>query len=259
MRNPEGTPIWYELLTNDSKASIAFYESVIGWKVPPSPPGAPHGYQMIDTGDAHVGGMMQLTDDMKKNGAKPTWLFYVGVNDVDATAKKVEAAGGTLLMQPFDIPGAGRAAMVADPQGIPFYIMRGSTDGTSTVFERTGMGKCNWNELATPDQASANKFYETLFGWTYPDKMPMGEAGDYVFIAVGENRIGATTKQGAKQPKGWMFYFRVPDIDAAVEKVKAGGGQVHAGPMDVPGGDRVIVASDPQGAPFGLAAPGKAS
>jgi hypothetical protein len=49
-------------------------------------------------------------DDMKKNGARPTWLFYVGVDDVDATAKKVEAAGGTLLMQPFDIPGAGRAA-----------------------------------------------------------------------------------------------------------------------------------------------------
>jgi len=62
-------------------------------------------------------------------------------------------------------------------------------------------------------------------------------------------------KQGDKQPKGWMFYFRVPDIDAAVERVKAGGGQVHAGPMDVPGGDRVIVASDPQGVPFGIAAP----
>lgn len=128
----------------------------------------------------------------------------------------------------------------------------------SRVHLKRRSGWCNWNELATPDQASANKFYETLFGWTYPDKMAMGEAGDYVFIAVGENRIGATMKQGDKQPKGWRFYFRVPDIDAAVEKVKAGGGQVHAGPMDVPGGDRVIVASDPQGVPFGIAAPGKA-
>lgn len=259
MRNREGTPIWYELLTNDSKASIAFYESVIGWKVPPSPPGAPHGYQMIDTDSAHVGGMMQLTDEMTKNGARPTWLFYVGVDDVDATAKKVEPAGGTLLMQPFDIPNAGRAAMIADPQGIPFYVMRGGMPGTSTSFERTGMGKCNWNELTTPDQASANAFYASLFGWTYPDKMPMGDAGDYVFVDVGESRIGATMKQADKQPKGWTFYFRVPDIDAAAEKVKAGGGRVHAGPMDVPGGDRVIVASDPEGVPFGLAAPGKAS
>jgi len=260
MRNPEGTPIWYELLSNDGKAASAFYENVMGWKVLPSPPGVPHGYQMIDSGNAgaFVGGTMQLTDEMRKNGAKPTWLLYVGVDDVDATAKKVEPAGGKLLMQPFDIPGAGRAAMVADPQGIPFYIMRGSTDGPSTVFERTGMGKCNWNELATPDPESAHKFYTALFGWKYPEKMPMGEAGDYVFVDVGETRIGATMKQFEQQPKGWLFYFRVPNIDAAVEKVKAAGGTVHADPMVVPGGDKVIVASDPEGTRFGVSAPGNA-
>jgi hypothetical protein len=256
MRNAEGTPIWYELLTNDATKSVAFYESVMGWKVPPAAEGMPHGYRMIDTESAHIGGLMQLSDDMRKNGAKPTWLFYIGVDDVDATAKKVEAAGGTLPMKPFDIPNAGRAAMIADPQGIPFYVMRGSTDGESTVFERTGMGKCNWNELATPDQAAAHAFYASVVGWTYPDKLAMGEAGDYVFIAAKDTTIGATTKSD-KQPKGWMFYFRVPDIDAAVEKVKAGGGTVHAGPMEVPGGDRVIVASDPEGAPFGVSAPGK--
>lgn len=259
MRNPEGTPVWYELLTNDATKSIAFYESVMGWNVPPAAEGMPHGYQMIATGAGHVGGLMPLTDEMRKNGAKPTWLFYIGVDDVDATAKKAEAAGGTLLMQPFDIPQAGRAAMIADPQGIPFYVMRGSSDVASTAWERTGMGKCNWNELATPDQVAANAFYEAIVGWNYPDKMTMGEAGDYVFVAAKDNTIGATMKQSEKQPKGWTFFFRVPDIDVAVEKVKAGGGQVHAGPMEVPGGDRVIVASDPDGVPFGVSAPGKAS
>ena len=256
MRNPEGTPIWYELLTNDSQKSIAFYESVIGWKVPPATDGTPHGYQMIDTGSGHVGGLMRLTDEMRKNGAKPTWLFYIGVDDVDATAKKAEAAGGTLLMKPFDIPSAGRAAMVADPQGIPFYVMRGSTDAPSTAWERAGMGKCSWNELTTPDQAAANAFYAALVGWTYPDKMAMGPAGDYVFAAAKDTTIGGTMQQGEGQPKGWTFYFRVPDIDGAVERVKAGGGKVHAGPMDVPGGDKVFVASDPDGVVFGVAAPG---
>lgn len=258
MRNPHGMPIWYELLANDVKAAMAFYERVVGWTAQPSPPGTPHGYQMIDTGHGFVGGTMQLTDDMRKGGAKPTWLFYVGVEDVDATAKAVEQAGGKLLMKPFEIPNAGRAAMIADPQGIPFYVMRGSTDAPSTAWERTGMGKCNWNELATSDQAAANQFYATLFGWKYPEKMAMpGDAGDYVFVDVGDKRIGATMKQSADQPKGWTFYFRVPDIDEAAQKVKAGGGKVHAGPMDVPGGDRIIVASDPEGVPFGLVAPGK--
>jgi uncharacterized protein len=257
MRNPHGTPIWYELLSNDINAAIAFYERVTGWKVPTSPPGTPHGYRMIDTSNGHVGGTMQLTDEMRKNGANPTWLFYVAVDDVDATAKKVEPAGGKILMQPFDIPSAGRAAMIADPQGIPFYVMRGAMDAPSTAWERTGMGKCNWNELATPDPAAAHSFYETLFGWTYPEKMAMGEAGEYVFVEAAGQRIGATMKQSEGQPRGWQFYFRVPNIDGALEKVKAAGGKVHAGPMDVPGGDRVIVASDREGVPFGLAAPGK--
>ncbi len=77
-----------------------------------------------------------------------------------------------------------------------------------------------------------------------------------MFVNVGDARIGAMMQQGEGQPKGWLFHFRVPNIDEAVARVKAGGGKVHAGPMDVPGGDKVIVASDPEGVPFGLAAPG---
>ena len=69
--------------------------------------------------------------------------------------------------------------------------------------------------------------------------------------------IGATMKQTPGAPQGWQFYFRAPDIDSAVAKVKKAGGKVHAGPMDVPGGDKVIVASDAHGVPFGVAAPAR--
>ncbi len=255
MANPEGTPIWYELLTNDAAASVKFYEEVVGWKVTAPLPGGME-YRQIDTGHGFVGGMMELSEPMRRNGAKPTWLLYIGVDDVDASTKIAEKEGAKVLLEPFDIPNVGRLAMLADPQGIPFYVMRGASDESSTAFERTGMGKCNWNELATPDQVAGNAFYAKVFGWNYPDKMEMpGGAGDYVFIAVGESRIGATMKRTSEQPPGWMFYFRVPNIDAAVERVKKAGGKVHAGPMDVPGNDRVIVASDVHGVPFGLAAP----
>jgi len=258
MPNPEGTPIWYELLTPDHDATKAFYDEVIGWNIGGKPDGAMD-YRMIATSDGSmVGGVMQLTDEMTKNGAKPTWLFYIGVDDVDASFDKVKVAGGGVLMAPFDIPGAGRAAFVTDPQGIPFYIMRGSSDQSSTAWDRMGMGKCNWNELATPDQAGAHIFYSEVFGWTYPDKMPMGEMGDYVFVAVGDQTIGATMlHQPNSPPPAWRFYFRAPDIEAAAEKVKQGGGTVHAGPMEVPGGDRVIVASDPHGTVFGVVGPGQ--
>ena len=211
------------------------------------------------SGGGMVGGVLRLTDEMQSHGAKPTWLFYIGVNDVDASVEKIKAAGGSVLMPAWDIPGIGRIAMVADPQGIPFYIMRGASNEDSTAFDRMGMGKCNWNELSTPDQAGANAFYATVFGWTYPDKMPMGEMGDYVFVQAGDQTIGATMNAGAGDaPVGWRFYFRAPDIEEAAAKVTKNGGTVHAGPMEVPGGDRIIVASDPHGVMFGVVGPGNA-
>ena len=260
MLNPHGTPIWYELLTADPDASKAFYDDVIDWTIEARPSGEMD-YRMIDTGAdgdrGQVGGVMRLTEEMRSGGARPTWLFYIGVDDVDATVERITTAGGKALMPAWDIPGIGRMAMVADPQGIPFYVMRGASDESSAAFDRMGMGKCNWNELATSDQAAANAFYAEVFGWTYPDKMPMGEMGDYIFVQAGDQTIGATmTARKDGPPPGWTFYFRAPEIEEAAEKVKKGGGTVHAGPMEVPGGDRIIVASDPHGVMFGVVGPG---
>lgn len=257
MPNPEGSPIWYELLTDDPAASKAFYDIVIGWTIE-AEASNDMDYRMIDSGSGGgaVGGVMRLTEEMKAGGARPTWLFYIGVDDVDASAGKITAAGGKVLMPPFDIPGVGRIAMVTDPQGIPFYIMRGASDASSTAFDRMGMGKCNWNELISSDQAAGNAFYASVFGWTYPDKMPMGPMGDYVFINVGETVIGATMNGQEGSPLGWRFYFRAPDIEEAASKVTANGGAVLQGPHEVPGGDRIIVATDPHGVMFGVVGPG---
>ena len=258
MTNPEGSPIWYELMTTDPDASKAFYDEVIGWTVQDKPVGDMD-YRMIDSGNKgeFVGGVFRLTEQMVAGGAKPTWLFYIGVNDVDASVEKIKAAGGGVMMPAWDVPDVGRMAMVTDPQGIPFYVMRGASDGNSTAFDRMGMGKCNWNELSTPDQAGANAFYATVFGWTYPDKMPMGADGDYIFVQAGDQTIGATMNRPADSPPAaWRFYFRAPDIEAAAAKVTKNGGTVHAGPMEVPGGDRIIVASDPLGVMFGVVGPG---
>jgi len=185
-------------LTNDAARSKAFYDDVIGWNIAADSGAAGMDYRMIATRDgSFVGGMMPLTDKMRSGGAKPTWLFYIGVDDVDAAAELIVAKGGSIHLAPFEIPQAGRAAMVADPQGNPFYIMRGSSPDASTAWDRTGMGKCNWNELATSDQAAGNAFYADVFGWNYPDKMAMpGDMGDYTFIDAAGQTIGATMKAG---------------------------------------------------------------
>lgn len=259
MANPHGTPIWYELMTSDPDAAKTFYDAVVGWTIEAEPAMPGMDYRMITTsGGDNAGGVMRLTDEMIAGGAKPGWFFYIGVDDVDATVEKAKAAGAGVIMPAWTIEGVGRMALLHDPQGIPFYVMRGASPADSTAYDRMALGKCNWNELTTDDQQGALDFYGEVFGWTYPDTMPMGAMGDYVFIDVAGTQIGAIMQRPADAPPAnWRFYFRSPDIEAAADKVKAGGGTVLHGPQDVPGGDRIIVVSDPEGVNVGIVGPGQ--
>ena len=250
-RNPHGSHIWYELLTTDAEGAKAFYEAVVpGWRFgPPSP--EHKGYREINAPDGHAGGAMQLDADMLAGGAKPVWLGYVGVDDVDGAVTEIEARGGQVHLPAFDIPGVGRLAMVADPQGNPFYVMRGAIEEASTAFS-TQEGHVNWNELSTADPAAARAFYGELFGWVSDDFMDMGEYGEYRFLDHDGTRIGAVCGVMPGGSGGWRYYVLVPSISASIEAVKAGGGKVVVGPHEVPGGDHIIIGHDPQGAEFAL-------
>lgn len=254
MRNFHGTPVWYELMTRDPAAAKRFYDAVVGWEIEvrPSDPSGEVEYRMIGAPGGPAGGVLTLTDTMVAGGARPGWFGYVGVNDVDETVERVEAAGGSTLMPPRDTPGVGRMAMVADPQGMPFYIMRGQSDEPTTVFSMDTVGLCSWNELSTTDPADALRFYIDVFGWEKGNSMPMGELGDYQFLDHQGEMIGAVMKTppgaGASQ---WTYYFRVSDIDAAHEAATTGGGTVLQGPLEIPGGDYMLLVSDPEGAVFG--------
>ena len=116
-------------------------------------------------------------------------------------------------------------------------------------------GEASWHELMTTDMPAAMKFYQEVFGWQPSDSMDMGEMGTYQMFNRPHGMIGGMmTKppQMANVPPNWQIYFRVPDIKSAVERIKANGGQILNGPMEVPGGDWVVNAADAQGAAFGL-------
>ncbi|MET0310320.1 MAG: VOC family protein [Sphingomonas sp.] len=256
MTNPHGSFIWYELVTKDPKAAKAFYDEVVGWNIDAEPAPGGMDYRMIVAHDGNVGGVMGLSAEMLAGGAKPVWLGYFGVDDVDASVASIVADGGQVHLPAFDIPGVGRLAMVTDPQGVPFYVMRGASAESSDAYQRNGMGHVSWNELITTDDAAALAFYEKQFNIRKTGAMPMGEMGDYSFIGHGgEEMIGAVMKAGPGFPTGWGFYFRVPDINAAKAKIEAAGGTVRQGPMEVPGGEWVLNATDPEGVTFGLVAP----
>lgn len=257
MSNPHGSFIWYELMSKDPEASKEFYDSVVGWNIGPKLASGMD-YRMIAAADGQVGGVLGLNDEMISHGARPMWHGYLGVDHVDDTVRKVVAAGGKVLKPAWDIPDVGRIAMVTDPQGVPFYVMRGASEHTSTAFGRMAMGHTSWNELLTPDQDAALAFYGDLFGMSRSGTIPMGPMGDYTFLqhaGVGMGAMMTTPPGGA--PSGWGFYFRVPEIEAAKDRVIKGGGTVTQGPMEVPGGEMVLSAIDPQGVSFGLVASGK--
>jgi len=261
MTNPPGSFIWYELMTTDADASAAFYGAVVGWTIPAAEPDAKPVYRMIGRDDGgSAGGLLQLDDEMQAKGARPCWVPYLNVPDVDAAVAAILADGGGTLMPKVTIP-QGSFAMVTDPQGVPFYVMAplppaGKPEAKSDVFSVDQPQRVRWNELASPDLGAAKAFYAKHFGFEFNNSMPMGPMGDYCFIEHHGIVLGAIMQQAqAGQPALWLPYIGVTSVTGAKAAIEAGGGTVMNGPMEVPGGEWIVVARDPQGAAFGVVGP----
>jgi len=256
--NPTGDFIWYELMTPDPEGSKAFYDGVVGWNISGEGPPEYNGYRMIGRSDGKfAGGVLPLTPEMQQHGARPTWLGYIHVADVDASVRSIEQAGGKTYMAATDIPNVGRIAMVADPQGAPFYIMKpippaDDPHGRSDVFSPDAQQRVGWNELSTSDPAGARAFYGEQFGWGSDEFIDMGEYGEYRFFDHHGQRIGAIARTAPEQQPSWRYYIRVPSISAAKETAESTGGTILMGPHQVPTGEWIVIGKDPQGAEFAL-------
>ena len=194
---------------------------------------------------------MNIPEDARQAGARPVWLGYIGVDDVDAVAGRIVEAGGKLHKDIMDVPGVGRIAMVADPQGAPFYLIAPEGEDQPPV-EDMSPGHVAWRELHTTDWSAAFDFYSGEFGWSKAEAMDMGPMGIYQIFTAGGNWAGALFNASTFGRPGWLFYFVVGDIDEAVERVRSAGGEILEGPMEVPGSAWIIQGRDPQGAMFAL-------
>jgi predicted enzyme related to lactoylglutathione lyase len=254
MNSNHGSFVWYELMTSDTLAATSFYRSVIGWDAQNSEV-ADRSYTILSMGPVMVGGLMPIPPEARAMGAGPTWLGYVGVDDVDNCAAGVTAAGGTVRRAPADIPGVGRFAVVADPHGATFMLFRGSSEHVPAPAAPEAPGHIGWRELHAGDGAGAFAFYSDLFGWTKADAIDMGPMGVYQLFAAGGAPVGGImTKMPDTPAPFWLYYFNVEAIDAAVTRVKNGGGKVVLDPHEVPGGSWIVQCVDPQGAMFAMVA-----
>jgi predicted enzyme related to lactoylglutathione lyase len=246
-----GRPVWYELMTTDMKAAEAFYRTVIGWQTEPFE-GAGRPYTAFNRGGGvSVGGVMTKPAEVK---APPFWAMYVAVPNLEEATAKITRLGGRTHTEVIEIAGVGRMRMMMDPQGAAFYIIEPSVEERRPEGPAQA-GEASWHELMTTDMPAAMKFYQEVFGWQPSESMDMGEMGKYQMFNRPHGMIGGMMNkppQMANVPPNWQIYFLVPDVHAAAERITANGGRILNGPMEVPGGDWVVNAMDPQGAAFGL-------
>ena len=144
---------WYELMTSDLPAARKFYGDVIGWTGQNA--GQPHmDYWLMSLGEAMAAGMMAIPENACDAGAKPGWIGYIAVDDVDAMAEKVKQKGGKIYRAPDNIPGIGRFAIVADPQGAAFALFKGEGEAPPAPPRGTP-GQAGWRELYANDHVAA--------------------------------------------------------------------------------------------------------
>jgi predicted enzyme related to lactoylglutathione lyase len=244
-----GSPTWVDLGTADLDDAARFYTELFGWTTEVA-------------GDEYGGYTTFLLNGQPVAGAGPlygegqptAWSTYIGTDDADAVADRVLAAGGKVLVAPFDVVDQGRMAAFLDQAGAPFSVWQAGTMRGAALFDVPGA--LTWNELNTRDLEGSMAFYGAVFGWGFRnsamDTLP------YVVAKVDETPVCGIQPM-IEWPDDvsphWMVYFSVHDCDRSAEHAKALGGQVLQPPTSLPIG-RYAVLADPQGGLFSVLASG---
>ena len=243
-----GGPCWTELGTSDLEAAKRFYSDVFGWRPETDPRPEAGGYTVAHIGDAAVAALTPLFQESQP----VAWNVSFAVADADATAEKVRAAGGTLLMEPIDVFDIGRFTVALDPGGAAFQTWQARTFPGAGLFNAPGA--LGWVELLTRAPERAESFYTTVFGWT------VRPSEHYPQWGIDGADFGGMMTMDEKFPPEvsphWLPYFSVADVDTTAGVAREAGGTVLMEPTSLGDVRRIAVLRDPQGAVFGVYAAG---
>ncbi len=253
-----GVPCWVDHSSSDPERAADFYHELFGWDVEDQlPPEVSSRYFMCRLRGRDVAAIGSQQGD----AAPAMWNVYIAVADADETARKVRAAGGTVIGDPFDVFEAGRMALLRDQAGASLCLWQPRRNpGAETVGEP---GTLIWNELTTRDPDGSRRFYGAVFGWT--GSTADYEGVEYTFWQLGEGAAGegpgiagmmpmTGDAWPADLPPHWMTYFAVADTDATCETCTRLGGGVAVPAFDTATG-RIAVLNDPLGAVFSVLQP----
>lgn len=244
---PVGAPCWFELSSTEPARSQAFLAAVFGWEAAPMDVGDGY-YAFLRNANGTVGALGGMPPGAE--GAPSYWGVYFGTESVDASLASATAAGARPFFEPFDVPGHGRGAVLADPGGAVFSLWQSANPdaGDFVMFEDFSIG---WVELATRDVERAQRFYGGLLDWTFKDSTNAPAGTRYSEYAAGDTHYGGLLQMTAEWgdlPEHWSLYVIVPDLDMALSATDAAGGRVTVPAFDAPGVGRIARIDDPTGA-----------
>ncbi len=242
---------WIALSTSDQNAANSFYAALFGWDAQDRPMGPGGFYTMFRLHGRDAAAAYAMMPDEKAAGIPPHWNLYVSVTSADETAQLASRLGGKICAGSFDIPDAGRMAMLFDPAGAPFAIFQPARHIGFQVAAEPG-AFC-WADLNTPEPDKAAGFYGSLFGW----KTTPGDSG-YLHIANGDEYIGGIPPASQRHPHApphWLVYIQVTDCAASASQAAALGAKIQFGPAFTANVGTLAVIADPQGAVFALFQP----
>jgi uncharacterized protein len=264
-----GVPCWLDTSQPDPEAAVDFYRGLFGWEFEDvMPPGSEGKYFMARLRGGDVAAVGSIPEAAP---AVAMWNTYVWVESADDTASRVRDAGGGVLMEPFDVMGAGRMAVFTDPEGAAFCVWEAKEHRGARVVNEPG--SLNFNGLNTRDVEGAKSFYGSVFGWTTlaldggaemwtlpgygdylerdnPDlRKQMAEADAPLGFEDVVASIDPIPDDQPDTPAHWSVTFAVDDADATAAKATELGGKVIVPPLDAPW-VRMTIISDPQGATF---------
>lgn len=252
---------WFELMTVDPDASVSFYSGLFGWKLL-ARPGAPKPYYVIHDGARNAGGVTESP----VRAPFPKWISYVTVADVDATAAQAVELGSELQLEPWDLPGIGRAAVIMDPFGASFgivsYLPVEARDPSRDPFGENTIrppepqrepGQFCWQTLNIVDRERAADFYRRVIGW---DVAEVEQAdGRSLHLLVNDDTpvasIATVASEGAILPH-WQISIAVADIEQAAQAVIAAGGRVTTPAFQLEGMGISAIVEDPTGTSFSI-------
>ncbi len=261
-----GVPCWVDTSQPDPEAAVQFYGGLFGWEFEDVMPPAAGGSYFI----GRIRGEDVAAVGSIGNGAEPVaaWNTYIWSDSADAAVSQVTGAGGKVLAEPFDVMGAGRMAVFADPEGAVFNVWQAKQHRGARIVNEPG--SLNFNGLNTRDPDTARRFYGEVFGWqtlsvgggfeawtlpAYGDHLEldrptirqemadMGVPGFEDVVAT----LNAIGDDQPDTPAHWSVTFMVADADATAERANELGGKVLMAPFDAPW-VRMTVIADPQGA-----------